>query len=461
MKEKIQHKQISFTEEPIKGTIKLSDILKSFQPFLFIACGFVFFYFFGWIGLCLGFPVAFFLKMTISSIIGVRYWNNCAVMYEHLIAEDCTKDEALLKISKITHPELSINTHMAIINRFDNIDFLVNFFTGGIGLNKVDNEFALDILEHTSIEYLGPGRYKVVTKYKQNNSIRKGAKINQTELDNMHISLKHRKYWQELNGDVLENLYQIFEGDFTSFKDFVDISEHYNLLKENYLELAKEFKEPKELIPYFALTLERSGAKLIESFSKNNNENYKIDAKKCYEVSIKLNPFLIFSYGALAIVYDSEGDTDKATEYYDKGIKAFENLQNIPKEELSYYNQALVSNDSALQLLKGIEKDFIKKDKKNIFVSQNNSKEENKTQSLNLNKALELNPNDTETWNNKGMALDEIGKYEEAIKCYDKAIELDPNDIAAWNNKGMALENLGKYEEAVKCYDKDIGIESK
>ncbi|MFQ6072924.1 MAG: tetratricopeptide repeat protein, partial [Methanosarcinales archaeon] len=29
-------------------------------------------------------------------------------------------------------------------------------------------------------------------------------------------------------------------------------------------------------------------------------------------------------------------------------------------------------------------------------------------------------------WNNKGNALYIIGKYEDAIDCYDKALEIDP-----------------------------------
>ena len=32
---------------------------------------------------------------------------------------------------------------------------------------------------------------------------------------------------------------------------------------------------------------------------------------------------------------------------------------------------------------------------------------------------------------------------------YQKVIQLDPNYVKAWNNKGDALIDLGKYEEAV------------
>jgi tetratricopeptide (TPR) repeat protein len=55
-------------------------------------------------------------------------------------------------------------------------------------------------------------------------------------------------------------------------------------------------------------------------------------------------------------------------------------------------------------------------------------------------------------WFNKGYALIQLEKYEEAIECYDKAIKIEPNDALAWDTKGIALVNLGKNNEAIECY---------
>lgn len=182
----------------------------------------------------------------------------------------------------------------------------------------------------------------------------------QAKSADIYTYLKHKKYWKDLKDGILENLSKIFEGEFSSFNDFVNISEHYNLLKENYLELAKVFKEPKELIPYFALTLERSGARLMEFFSKKGNEDFKVDAKKCYELSIKLNPFLIPSYGALAVVYGySDNNVDIAIEYCDKGIEVFEELKKTPKEQITYYDRALLSNTSIIEYLEELKNEFL------------------------------------------------------------------------------------------------------
>jgi curved DNA-binding protein CbpA len=74
-------------------------------------------------------------------------------------------------------------------------------------------------------------------------------------------------------------------------------------------------------------------------------------------------------------------------------------------------------------------------------------------------KAIEIDPNNPVVWNNKGLALNSLGKYDEAITSYDKAIGIDPNDADAWNNKGLALNSLGNDDEAKKCYDKSKELE--
>ncbi len=61
-----------------------------------------------------------------------------------------------------------------------------------------------------------------------------------------------------------------------------------------------------------------------------------------------------------------------------------------------------------------------------------------------FDKALELNPNHVDAWNNKGVALANLGKHEEAIVYYDKALVIKPGDFGILVNKHNALSALGK-----------------
>jgi len=77
------------------------------------------------------------------------------------------------------------------------------------------------------------------------------------------------------------------------------------------------------------------------------------------------------------------------------------------------------------------------------------------------NKVLVINPRYEYAWFNKGNSLVNLGRYEEAIACYDNALQIEPKYKPAWINKGNVLRNLGRYEKAIACYDKAIQIEPK
>ncbi|MDA0268046.1 MAG: tetratricopeptide repeat protein [Cyanobacteria bacterium] len=61
-------------------------------------------------------------------------------------------------------------------------------------------------------------------------------------------------------------------------------------------------------------------------------------------------------------------------------------------------------------------------------------------------------------WGEIGVALGNLGRYEEAIAAYDAALAIKPDKHEALNNKGIALGNLGRYEEAIAAYDAALAI---
>ncbi|MDD1730135.1 MAG: tetratricopeptide repeat protein [Methanospirillum sp.] len=61
-------------------------------------------------------------------------------------------------------------------------------------------------------------------------------------------------------------------------------------------------------------------------------------------------------------------------------------------------------------------------------------------------------------WNNRGVTLSRLGKYDDALAAYEQALQIHPDYSTAWNNKGVTLYRLGKYNEAVKAYDRALHI---
>lgn len=68
-----------------------------------------------------------------------------------------------------------------------------------------------------------------------------------------------------------------------------------------------------------------------------------------------------------------------------------------------------------------------------------------------------LGPSDS--WNLKGLILDELGRYEEAINCFNIALDNDPNNAYAWANMGITHYHLGNYNKSIECYDYAIDID--
>lgn len=56
----------------------------------------------------------------------------------------------------------------------------------------------------------------------------------------------------------------------------------------------------------------------------------------------------------------------------------------------------------------------------------------------------------------KGLKLQEAGKYKEASKKYEKAVKADNTYAEAWSNLGYTYRKQGHFDNAVKAYKKAI-----
>ena len=93
----------------------------------------------------------------------------------------------------------------------------------------------------------------------------------------------------------------------------------------------------------------------------------------------------------------------------------------------------------------------------NVFKSLNKIKDS--VQSYEM--AIEINPNFAEAYNNLGNLLTMDSKLlNQAVKCFEKAVEINPDFAIAHNNLGNAFKDLNYLDEALKSYERAFDIES-
>ena len=54
-----------------------------------------------------------------------------------------------------------------------------------------------------------------------------------------------------------------------------------------------------------------------------------------------------------------------------------------------------------------------------------------------------------------------VDNLEKAKSCFQESLEMDENQPEVWINKGNTLDYLGRYLEAIECYDKAILLDNK
>jgi tetratricopeptide (TPR) repeat protein len=72
---------------------------------------------------------------------------------------------------------------------------------------------------------------------------------------------------------------------------------------------------------------------------------------------------------------------------------------------------------------------------------------------------LQMDMNSDSAWNNKGVVLTKLGKYNEALECFDNALKLNPGVSNTWLNRGITLVKLNEYEEAMDCFDRALQLD--
>ncbi|HET8547990.1 MAG TPA: tetratricopeptide repeat protein, partial [Bryobacteraceae bacterium] len=80
---------------------------------------------------------------------------------------------------------------------------------------------------------------------------------------------------------------------------------------------------------------------------------------------------------------------------------------------------------------------------------------------LSLEKALALNRNSPEVWNNLGGVAIAEGKNEEALRCFDTMLSIAPKSVYGLTNAALALSRLNRKADAERLYRQALEIDPK
>jgi tetratricopeptide (TPR) repeat protein/S1-C subfamily serine protease len=183
-----------------------------------------------------------------------------------------------------------------------------------------------------------------------------------------------------------------------------------------------------------------------------------VEAEKAFDRAIQLNPtFVYLAWYGKAQVLASQGNYQEAATACEASllkrssyIPALSELSVI-YGELREYEKALAALNKAIQLAP--KNANLYSEKRTVLGNLNRHQEA----LLAINQAITLSPR-AGFYNDRGITYNALKEYSKAIADYDKAIVIDPENTNAYNNRGATYAGLKEYPKAITDYDKAIAI---
>jgi tetratricopeptide (TPR) repeat protein len=139
--------------------------------------------------------------------------------------------------------------------------------------------------------------------------------------------------------------------------------------------------------------------------------------------------------------------SETATDWFNKAITLSDGKKYTdPHKAIVYLSNAikLQPNDAEIYYNRGVAYD-------NLGQYQSAIKD--------YNQAIQLRPGYAEAFYNRGTIYSEIGQYQRAIEDFNQAIRLQPNDAEAYHGRGFAYDKLGRYQRAIEDYNQAISLQ--
>ncbi|MDB2476136.1 tetratricopeptide repeat protein, partial [Paracoccaceae bacterium] len=188
-------------------------------------------------------------------------------------------------------------------------------------------------------------------------------------------------------------------------------------------------------------------------------------AASAFRKIISINPSQASGYYNLGNVLRDNQKFDEALEAYDKAL----NLK--PDYEAALNNLILIIRDMYRPDDPTIQK-YIKshniRDSIGPHTEQSDFDRGNILQQRGhfegaiaaYSKALSIEPNNANLYNNIGIAYANLKRFDAAIEAYKKAIALEPTNASFHNNVGISYAGIGEHNVAIDAYNKALSLKS-
>ncbi len=207
----------------------------------------------------------------------------------------------------------------------------------------------------------------------------------------------------------------------------------------NYLDMDEQATE--NILPELK-TLRENTEKL-----KTISQVLKIDIDLPHETNLHLAHLMIIEgkYEEALDIYDRilEKEPKNLNALINKGVTLFRLGEY--EEARKYYDSVLSINSSNIEAIVNL----------GVLLDQMGEREEAESY---YQKATRLEPDEKNFEDHlyRGIALNNLKKYEEAILCFDRGLKINPIHDRLLVNMGISLAALGKYEEARAYYDQAL-----
>lgn len=219
---------------------------------------------------------------------------------------------------------------------------------------------------------------------------------------------------------------------------------------------------------------------LAENYVGDGIDFYKSEkygqAVKKWNRALEIIPRDAEVYNFVGLAYHKKGDLDSAIIAFKKAVRldsgyyqAWNNLgfmnflKSNYKTALKYFDRSLEANPQYVQAALNRQKtmDILTGDLKlKVFelVEKTSKMDSLQLQIHNYRKALALDSNYVDAWNNLGVAYYYYGNIDSAVYCLKRALDINPEYPPAHNNVAYMLDAMGEYDKAIAHYQKAIQL---